>query len=263
MIDFLFFLPLWVLAILLNVWLMGFAIASVWAIRRWVSPRLNLNTNAALFYGAAVLQSAMVFYGLVAALTAVSVWTKHSQVTDVVSREVTAIVSLWRNLDGYPQPARDAMQEVLRGYTKQIIEEAWPEQRQGRVPRAGVEWVSRLQAQLFSFTPAAGPQSFLHAQTLSAYNSLVEARRMRLEAVSVRLPGAMWVVLLPGAMGCLLLACLFPVEDARFQSMLVIGLAGFVAMVLFVIISLDRPLYGALAISSDSYQMIHEQMIKW
>jgi hypothetical protein len=131
MIDFLFSLPLWLLAVVLNVWLMGFAVASLWAFRRWVLPRLRLGTDASLFYGAAVMQSAMVLYGLVAALTAVSVWSRHSQVSDIVSSEATAIASLWRALGGYPQGERDASRDLLRGYTTQIILEAWPEQRQG------------------------------------------------------------------------------------------------------------------------------------
>jgi len=121
MIDFLFSLPLWLLAVVLNVWLMGFAVASLWAFRRWVLPRLRLGTDASLFYGAAVMQSAMVLYGLVAALTAVSVWSRHSQVSDIVSSEATAIASLWRALGGYPQGERDALRDVLRGYTTQII----------------------------------------------------------------------------------------------------------------------------------------------
>src|SRR6187551_2594502 len=143
MIDFLFSLPLWLLAIVLNIWLMGSALASLWAFRRWFLPRLRCNNDASLFYSAAVMQSAMVLYGMVAALTAVSVWSRHAQVSDIVSHEATAIAILWRDLGGYPPRQRDAMREVLRGYTNQIIQEAWPEQRQGRIPRAGVEWMDR------------------------------------------------------------------------------------------------------------------------
>ena len=40
------------------------------------------------------------------------------------------------------------------------------------------------------------------------------------------------------------------------------GPGGFVAMVLFVIVSLDRPFHGAMAISPDSYQLIHDQLMK-
>ena len=54
MIDFLFSLSLWTLAIVLNVWLIGFSLASLWALRRWIVPRLHINTDASLFYGAAV-----------------------------------------------------------------------------------------------------------------------------------------------------------------------------------------------------------------
>jgi len=261
-IDVLFLLPLWALAIVLNVWLIGFALATLWALRRWLLPRLNVNTNAALFYAAAVMQSAMVLYGLVAALTAVSVWTRHSQVADTVSREATAIAGLWRDLGGYPQRERDSMREVLRGYTNQIIQEALPAQREGRIPRGGVEWMDRFLAQLLVFEPTSESQKLLHAETLSAFNRMHEARRQRLDAVNTGLPGVMWFVLLPGAMGCVLLSLFFPIEDARFQAILVAGLSGFVAMVLFVIISLDRPFQGAMAIPADSYQLIYDQLMK-
>ena len=261
MIDFLLSLPLWALAIVLNVWLIGFTLTSLWALRRWVLPRLHLDSDASLFLGAAVMQSGMVLYGLVAALTAVSVWTKHAQVSDTVSQEATAIAILWRDLGGYPQRERDSMREVLRGYTTQIIQQAWPEQRQGRVPRMGVEWLDRFQEPLFSFEPASDSQTILHGQTLDAYGRLVEARRARLDSVSTELPGVMWAVLLPGAMACLFLSLFFRIEDARFQITLMTGLAGFVAMVLFVIISLDRPFQGAMAIPADSYQLIHDQLM--
>src|SRR5688572_16903199 len=203
---------------------MGFALVSLWALRRWVLPRLRLDTNAALFFGAAAMQSAMVLYGLVAALTAVNVSTKHSQVSDTVSSEATAIAGLWRDLGGYPQRERDSMREVLRGYTNQIIQDAWPEQREGRIPRAGVEWMDRFLAQLLMFDPSTESQKLLHAETLSAFNRMHEARRQRLDAVNSRLPGVMWVVLLPGAMGCLLLCLFFPIEETRFHAILVIGL---------------------------------------
>jgi hypothetical protein len=262
MIDLLLSLPLWALAVVLNVWLMGFTLVSLWALRRWILPRLHLDTDASLFLGAAVMQSAMVLYGLVAALTAVSVWTRHSQVSDTVSHEATAIAILWRDLGGYPQPDRDAMREVLRGYTVQIIEEAWPQQRQGKVPRQGVEWLDRLQSQLFPFEPSSEAQKILHGQTLDAYNQLIEARRARVDSVDTGLPGVMWLVLLPGAMGCLLLSLFFRIDDVRYQAVVMLGLSGFVAMVLFVIVSLDRPFQGAMAIPADSYQLIHDQLMK-
>jgi hypothetical protein len=83
-------------------------------------------------------------------------------------------------------------------------------------------------------------------------------RRQRLDSVQGGLPGVMWCVLLPGAMGCIALFLLFHLEDRRFQAILLVALAGFMAMVLFVIISLDRPFSGDTGITAESYQLIYE-----
>jgi hypothetical protein len=263
MLELVFSLPLWALALTLNVWLMGFALVGLRAFRRWALPRLNIgDDDADLYYSAAVMQSAMMLYGLVAALTAVSVWSQYSQVSDVVSSEATTLARLWRDVRGYPQAERDALQDELRGYTEQIINEAWPEQRQGRTPQDGVEHMNRLQAQLFAFEPRLESQKILHAETLSAFNSLIQARRLRLDAVGKGLPVVMWFVLMPGAMGCVFLAFFFRIRDTRYQAILAASLSGFIAMVLFVIVALDQPFRGAMAIGPDSYRLVHQQLMR-
>src|SRR6516162_4287401 len=112
MIDFLSTLPLWLLGLVLNAWLIGFGLVGLWVVRQIILPRMHLRYEDAPF-GAAVLQSSMLLYGLIAALTAVGVWQKYSQVSDVVSEEATAIACLWRDLGGYPPEPRDATREVL------------------------------------------------------------------------------------------------------------------------------------------------------
>ena len=91
---------------------------------------------------------------------------------------------------------------------------------------------------------------------------MIEVRRLRLDAVNAGLPGVMWFVLLPGALGCIVLAFFIRVEDVRVHAFLVAALAGFVAMVLFVIISLDRPFVGAMGVPPDSYQLVYDQLMK-
>ena len=261
MIDFLFLMPSWLLALVLNIWLMGLAIVGLWIVRRHVLPRMRLGYDDA-YFAAAVVQSAMLMWSLIAALTAVGVWQRYSQVSDIVSSEATAITTLWRDVGGYPQPLRDESRDILRGYTEQIIRDAWPQQRKGQIPREGVMWMDRLQAQLFAFEPAMESQKILHAEILRSFNELVQKRRQRLDAVQSALPGVLWFVLLPGAMGCIILCLFFHVENARFQAVLLLGLAGFLSMVLFVIISLDRPFAGVNGITADSYQLIYDHHMR-
>lgn len=240
---------------------MGFALVGLWIARRWILPRLHLRYDDA-YYAAALVQSAVLLYGLVAALTAVGVWTRYSQVSDLVSSEATTIASLWRDLGGYPQPVRDSTRSLLRGYTEQVIHGAWPQQRRRQIPREGVEWMDRLQAQLFTFEPATESQKILHAETLHAFNQLVQQRRQRLDSVQAGLPGVFWFVLLPGGMGCIVMCLFFHVDSARFQALLLLAVAGFLSMVLFVIVTLDRPFVGEMGITAEAYQLVYDHHMK-
>ena len=261
MMDFLTSLPLWLLATVLLIWLMGTAVVGLWLVRRYVFPELRLGYEDA-YYAAAVVQSAMMLYGLIAALTTVGVWQRHSAVEGIVSAEATAIASLWRDLGGYPQPLRDQMRDVLRGYSEQVVKEAWPMQQRGEIPRVGVQWMDRLQAHLFQFEPATESQKIIHAETLRGFNHLVQQRRHRLDSVQAALPGVMWWVLWPGAIGCIVLFLFFHLDNPRFQTGMLLGLSAFLAMVLFVIIALDRPFTGGMGITAESYQLVIDHHMK-
>ena len=258
MIEFLERLPLWLLAIILNVWLMGFVLVGLWVFRRHVLPLLQINFNNA-YYVAPLMQSSVLLYGLIAALTAVGAWTRYSNVSSVVSAEATAITTLWRDLGGYPEPLDGSMRDVLRGYTDQVINGAWPQLKRGQIPSEGVEWMDRLQNLLYAFEPATEGQKVLHAETLRAFNHLVEQRRQRLDAAQGALPGVLWFVLLGGATAGLTLGLFYYVENARLQACMLLGFAASLSMVLLVIFALDTPFTGEISIGPDSYQLIYDQ----
>ena len=257
MVDFLISLPLWALITFLTAWLSSVALIGLWIARRYVVVRLGLKYDDA-YFAAAIVQSVMLLYGLVAALTAVGVWQKYWQVADVVSGEATGIASLWRDLGGYPEPLRGEMRVTLRDYTEQVIRDAWPQQRKGQIPNQGVEWMDRLQGQLFTFEPALESQKILHAETLRTFNQLIQQRRQRLDAVHAGLPSVIWYVLLTGAAGSIVLCLFFYVQSVWLQGVLLVGLAEFLAMVLFIIVALDRPFQGDLGITAESYQLVYD-----
>src|SRR6185436_9308068 len=105
----------------------------------------------------------------------------YADTEKVVTGEATALNALYRDVTSYPDPIRPTLQAELRMYTDQIINQAWPLQRQGQVPSAGIEYMSRFQEILNRFEPATEGQKILHGETLRAYNLLIEARRRRLD----------------------------------------------------------------------------------
>ena len=127
---------------------------------------------------------------------------------------------------------------------------------------AGVAHMNQFQAVLDKFEPGTEGQKLLHGETLRAYNQLIQARRLRLDAVNTRLPAVMWAVVVAGAFIGLSASFFFKVQDARLHGILVLLLATFIGLVIFMILALDRPFRGDLGLPPDPYQLIYDQLMK-
>jgi hypothetical protein len=261
MFESLFDLPLWITGPGIIVMLCLFAIVGLVLVRRRVLPRLRVEGADSEFTGA-MLQSVMVFYGLAVALIAVTVFQTYSDTSKIVTGEATALNALYRDVTSYPEPIRTDLQKLLSDYTNQVVNGAWPLIRRGKIPTAGLEYMSRFQTVLVQFEPATEGQKILHAETLRAYNQLIQSRRMRLDAVGTGLPSVMWAVIVIGAFISLSASFFFKVEDARLHIIEVLLLAVFIGLVIFMILALDRPFRGDLGIRADPYQLVYDQLMK-
>jgi hypothetical protein len=256
-----FDLPLWICGVGIIGLLCGYAVAGLWVVRRHLLPRLRIRAEDSEFIGA-MMQAVMVFYGLAVALIAVSVWQAYSDSSKLVSQEAAAIAALYRDASLYPEPTRAALQTDLRDFVHHVIHEAWPRQRQGKLPVPPAELVKRLTRDIKGFEPASDAQKLLHGETLRALNEAIKATRLRVDATGTGLPGILWVVIAAGAVISLGSAFLFKVEDARLHGIQVVLLAAFIGLVIFMIFALDRPFRGDLGLRPDAYQLIHDQLMK-
>jgi hypothetical protein len=261
MFESLFDYPLWIAGLVIVGTLCLYAGGGLVVVRRRVLPRLRVDAGDSEFTGA-MMQSVMVFYGLAVALIAVTVFETYSDTAQIVEQEATALNAIYRDVTSYPDPLRTELQKDLREYTDQVIHQAWPLQQRGQIPKAGIEHMTRFQDALTKFEPATEGQKLLHGETLRAYNELIKSRRMRLDAVATGLPSVMWVVIVIGAFIALSASFFFKVEDARLHILEVLLLAVFIGLVIFMILSLDRPFRGDLGISADSYQLVYDQLMK-
>jgi hypothetical protein len=254
--GFLYQWPLWLVGALMTAVLIGFAVASVLMVRRLLFRMLRFGSHFGEF-GGAMLHSMMVFYGLVTALIAVNVYETYTDVDKIVSREATSLAALYRDVTEYPEPTRSQLQAAIASYVRQIIDEAWPIQRRGEVQAGGVALMDAFQRTLTGFEPASDGQRILHAETLRAYDHLIDARRLRLDAVDTRLPGILWSVVIVGAVISVSSSFLFRIEDARLQGIHVVLLSTFIGLVVFLIFALDRPFHGELGLGPDAYRLIY------
>jgi hypothetical protein len=259
-LESIFDLPLIVVGPVIIGFLCGYAVLGLLVVRRYVLPRLRINDDDSNF-SSAMLQAVLVFYGLAVALIVVSVWQNYSDVGKIASQEATAAAALYRDVTGYAEPARTELRKQLRDYLDEIIHQEWPMQQRGQTSNTGVEMMNRFQAVLDSFEPVTEGQKILHAETLSAYNQLIQARRLRLDATHTRLPNVLWFIIIVGALIGLTTSFLFKIEDVWLQGIQVVLLAAFIGMIVFLIFVFDRPFRGELGVQPDSYQLVYDHLM--
>jgi hypothetical protein len=260
MFEFVFDLPLWISGSGIILGLCLFALGGMVLVRRKLLPRLRVAAEDSEFTGAMV-QAIMVFYGLAVALIAVSVWQTYSDANGLVSNEAACIAALYRDVSMYPEPERSALQQDVRDYLEFVIHEVWPAQAKGQLRPVPPGLVQRLFRDFMSVEPRTERMKLQHGETLRALNETIKAGRLRVDAALNGLPAILWVVVVAGAALSLSASFLFKVPDARLHGILVVLLAAFMGLVIFMILALDRPFRGELGVSPQAYQLIHDQIM--
>jgi hypothetical protein len=259
--SFVFDLPLIVTGSVIVLLLVVGSVTGLHIFRQRIHPFIRYVESDAHFV-AAMVASIMVFYALAMALIAVHVWVTYEDAARTTSVEASSIAALYRDVSEYPEPLRTELRDDIREYIQYTIHEAWPQMRKGHMPSGGVSLIDSLQRALMAFEPRTESQKLLAAETLRGFNHMVETRRMRLDAVEIRLPGVWWVVILLGAVVGMLSTYYFPVKDPRLHRTLVGLLSAFIGLVMMLVLALDRPFRGDLGLSPAPYELIHDQLMK-
>jgi len=249
-------------AIILAIFVETVSLVGLFLTRRFLLPRLRYHEGANEAVSGTV-QAIGVFYGITVGLIAVGVWNTNSNASDLVSREAVAIGTLYRDVGGYPEPIRKELKTKLRDYTVFVIEQAWPAQKtgHGQTVTEGTKIIDEFETKLHTFEPATSGQVAIHSESMKAFNNLLEARRLRIDAVNNGLSTVMWILIWIGAAMSIGVAYLFNVQDVKLHAILIALMAGFLTIVLFMIIINDKPFYGRVSISPAPYELILNRLI--
>lgn len=260
-------MPLWAyeipalpLAVITIVGIEVIALGGLVLVRRRVLPRLHFHdgVNDAV---SGTVQAIGVFYGITVGLIAAGVWNTYSNATNLISQEAVAIGTLYRDISSLPEPARTSLRGELHAYTVGIVEQDWPAQRLEQINNAGTVLLDQFQATLMSYEPTSTGEQARYAAALTAFNNLVQQRRLRIDAVQGGLSPVMWAVIWIGAAISIGVGYFFYFEDVRLHAIMIVLMAGFLGIVLFMIVINDRPFVGEFSASPASYQVILDTLM--
>lgn len=197
-----------------------------------------------------------IFYGILLALVALAVYENYTESHTAALQETTQLAALYRGTNGLPDDVAGDLQLSLRDYTAAVIEADWPEQAAGRFPTASRANVVEFEELLNSYDPQSVRDDAKYQQLLATFDDFVEARGVRIDAVTLHLPGMLWFVIWVGAVINAILTALFAIDDRRLHLLLAGLLAVFVALVIIVTADMDHSYSGAISVGPDDFQRL-------
>ena len=251
-------LPTWVMGVIIVGAFSGFSVAGLYASRGFVErisgSRAGHNEGVDAYIGAAA-----VFYGIVAGLIAVAAWEQFSSYDDRVTQEAGAVATLYRDVSTYPNPAASELRAELRAYTLAVID-SWPLLQRGVVPPEPAALLNKFQATFYSFEPKTERARIIHASAVDEFNRMIELRRLRLHDKDVGLPAPLWTVVILGGILTMVLTYFLALERFKVHVAMTAVSGILVALLIFMIASLDHPFRGKVSIGPDAFRLTYDQL---
>ena len=244
------FLALLIVAIFLVIALIGLAFTHRRLHRSGAADSIDNGTVGWFFSAVSLL------YGLLLGLLTVAAWGSYNQAAVIASQEASATAVLYRDLAAYPDTTRDAMRKQIRDYVTVVVNLSWPAQRRGLLPDSETIVLNQFQKRLLHQKGLTNEQIVVYSETIRAYNSLIDLRRQRQEALKGGVPGVLWLVVLLGAMATIGFSYFFVVTSYRLHALLTGVLAGMIGLLVFLLVVLDHPYWGEISVSSEPYQLV-------
>jgi hypothetical protein len=240
------------------------AVAGLVVVQRLVPVTMRMENNDVAGFIYAVLG---VIYAVLLALVVIATWEEFGRARVTVETEANALAEIFWLAHQLPEPEGRELQELCRSYAEEVVDDEWPLMEQGRAPvmehteevTHGWVLIDDIREHLQEVEPGTAAGEQLYAEGLDQVQRLADARRTRLVVAEESLPTVLWVVLIVGGIVVVGFAYLFGMENTGAHALMVVSLAGVIALVLFTIAAMDRPFTGAARVGPEAFELVLER----
>lgn len=197
-----------------------------------------------------------VIYAVLLAFVAVGAWERFQQAEARSYEEASALATIYRDADSFPQGGR--LRALLRSYVRSVVGDEWPRLRQGGSSRVSDQLLESTDRSIRALPVSSFGLQAIDAQMLSAMDTALIDRESRLTLDSTGINAVMWAVLVLGAFVTVAFTYLFGFDKTVMQQLMVGGLSLMIGLVLFLIVSLDYPFRGSIAVGPEAFRALLE-----
>ena len=235
------------------------AVGALWLARQWL-PVADLRASTAEVGN--YLQTVGTIYAVLLAFVVSAVWGQFNEARSVVEREATEVDDLFRIVDGFRPGARTPLQQALARYLDAVIADEWRAMARGdetTSERIGAE-LDVVWAGLHCYDPQSDCERTLHAEALSRFNDLSDARTNRLTAARTRMPLGLRLLLYVGALVVVASMFLLAVDSFAIHAVITGALAGSISHILYLVEDLDDAFSGLWQVSPAPFERVRRHV---
>jgi fumarate reductase subunit D len=234
------------------------ALLGLMVVRRTVPhERLARHTDVAGYVYAVI----GVIYAVILAQVVIAAWDDYQDARAVADDEANAVLNLARLAQVWPDEDRERVEDALTAYARHVVDVEWPTMAQNQFDQS---LHTSLVHDLWRAVNEAGAQAEdldpVYAASLQQLDTLDEARRSRVLLGEDRLPEAMTLTLIIGAVVTVGFSYLFAVEDGWIQGLMTASLATLVALLLLLEYQLETPYEGVSAIEPTAMELVRTEI---
>lgn len=199
-----------------------------------------------------------VIYAVLLAFVAVGAWERFQQAEARTYEEAEAIASVYRDAGSFA--GGQSLRATLRAYVESVINVSFPAMRSGQPSNVVDALLEKVDRDVRGLPARSARLEDIRVQMLSALDTALADRESRVTMDSTGINGIMWIVLVIGAFVTVAFTYLFGFDRTIMQALMIGGLSFMVALVLFLVVALDYPFRGSIAVAPDAFRALLESL---
>lgn len=197
------------------------------------------------------------FYALLLSFVVLIVWDQLNETRGNASKEGSSAMGLYRDIKFYPDSLEaNQLMKVYLDFVFNVIDEEFPNMGNMKLSRKTPESLSSVFYKMERLNPKTPFQVQLVAQMFNHLNELSTYRGLRTSSMDSEIPPPIWLPMMLGAIITVFCAMILDIEHGRMHLALTALLGSIIGMFFFIIILLDHPFTGSMAIQPKSYMQI-------
>lgn len=195
-----------------------------------------------------------VIYAVLLGFVVVIVWEQFGNTETVVGNEAAAVGSLYRDGVALGREGRP-LRSAVRGYAISVANVEWPYMADHQTESSQTDtYLNAIYRAVKNLQGGHGARADFISKAVDDVTTASEDRRERVRDSGSQIPTPLWVVLLAGAAISVAFTYLFGVNSFTAHALMVSFLAAIIALSLLVILTLNLPFTGDVALKPDAMQ---------